>query len=113
LFQQDYFKRQLELFAQVLALVVLKRKSGDLGLALDETRNAYRALGLDSSFLRLEAGSLVALVGDVAKLNALCELLEEEANVLDALSNAPEADRLRLRAGKIREATKARGEASE
>jgi hypothetical protein len=109
-YQQDYIRRQLELFAAALAKVVRKRREGATEQALDETRKAYLALGVDADLLRLDARSLVKLVGTKEKLAALCELLEEEAAIMDALSKTASATRLRKQVESIREVMAARAE---
>ncbi|MBI4953863.1 MAG: hypothetical protein HY908_17700 [Myxococcales bacterium] len=104
MYQQDLIKRQLELFRQALARLVARRQEGELDLARDEARQAYAALGIDASFLALDAATLVSLVSSRDKLAALCELLDEEARVERAGTGAKRAASLEARAREIREA---------
>jgi hypothetical protein len=55
-------------------------------------------------FLRLDSASIVRIVRDREKLSALCDLLEEEAQVHEALGNAPVCEDLRLQAAARRQA---------
>lgn len=104
MYQHDYIKRQIEQFAQLLARVVGLRSSGDLDAAMDVVRKCYRALGLDPSYLRLGARSLLTVVPDRQKLLSLCELLEEESRIHAARGNMESANECRQRAEQLRAA---------
>lgn len=104
MYQQDLIKRQLELFRQALARVAARRQAAEVELALGEVRRAYDALGIDASFLALDAGTLVSLVSSRDRLAALCELLDEEARVELARAGTKRAASLAARAREIRQA---------
>ncbi|MCC6526454.1 MAG: hypothetical protein IT373_27650 [Polyangiaceae bacterium] len=104
MYQRDLLQRQLELFRQALARLVARRQQGELELAREEARQAYDALGIDASFLALDAATLVSLVSSRDKLAALCELFDEEARVELARAGAKRAASLAARARELRQA---------
>lgn len=106
MYQHDYIRRQIEQFAQMLAKVVGLRSAGDLDAAIDVVRQCYRALGLDPTYLRLGATSLLTVVPDRQKLFSLCELLEEESRIHTARGNMESAYECRQRAEQLRAAMK-------
>lgn len=101
LFRQDFIKRQIEQFAQALAALAGKRTQGQPEQALVAARQAYSLLGIDPSYLRLDTRSLVSLVGRGPRLDALCDLLEEEALSHEALGDAAAAAQCRRRASEL------------
>lgn len=101
-YKQDYLQRQIEQFCQMLAKIAGMRSAGDLEAALDLVRQCYRGLGLDASYLRLDAKSLRTLLADQAKLLALCDLLDEESRIHAALGNEKVAHEYRNRAEQLR-----------
>lgn len=104
MFRQDYIERQIEQLAQALARITALRTAGSFDAALEEVRQSYGALGVASSYLRLDAKSLTVLVRDKNKLLALARLLDEEALVLDALRNTTMSGQCRQRAQELRSA---------
>jgi hypothetical protein len=86
LYQHDFIKRQIELLAQAIANIVHKREQGKVEEALTEAQQAYTAFGFDRGLLRLDATSVARLVNR-EKLNALCDLIEEEARLHRALGD--------------------------
>jgi hypothetical protein len=81
-----------------------KRQDGEVQEALAEARKAYDALGINRALLRLDSASIVRMIRDPEKLSALCDLLEEEARVHEAMGNAPVCEDLKLQAAGIRKA---------
>jgi hypothetical protein len=86
MFRQDFIKRQIALFAEVLARLAGHRKNGEPEQALAEARNEFRTLGVDPNLLELDARSLVRMLRDREKLEAICTLLDELAACHDALA---------------------------
>ena len=104
MFRQDFIKRQIELFAAALARLAGAREKGDLEQASSELGNAYRALGVDPALLELDAQTIVRMLRTREKLEALCQLLEEHAQLNEAQGERAEALSLRTRAEAIRRA---------
>lgn len=102
MYQQDYIKRQVELFAAALATLASKRAAGALEEAQEAVRAAYSALGIDALLLRLDPASLVRTIQSPEKVRALCELMDQEALLMEALSKQSHAVRLRQQAASIR-----------
>jgi hypothetical protein len=102
LFRQDFIKRQIEQFAQALAAIAGARTDGRPEHALLEARQAYGTLGIDPSYLRLDARSILRLIGRGPRLAALCDLLEEEALSHEALGDSAAAAERRARASELR-----------
>lgn len=104
MYQQDYIKRQVELFAEALANLARKRETGAFDEAHEAARAAYAALGIDALLLRLDPASLVRTVANPEKVRALCELLDQQALLVEATSKQIHALHLRQQAASLRAA---------
>jgi hypothetical protein len=95
MFRQDFIKRQIEAFAEVLARLAGRRNGGEPEHALLEARDAFRALGVDPNLLDLDARSILRMLREREKAEALCLLLDELAASKDALERAGTAGAVR------------------
>ena len=100
MFEQDYIKRQLRAAVEGIArtLKLLKEQryddaEGDLDAALDELLTIDREV-----FETLDAASLLPLLGQPARVEAIAQVLTAQAVVCDAQQLGQRAQRLRRRA---------------
>jgi hypothetical protein len=100
-FRRDYIERQIKALAEAIARSVGLRAKGELDEAQNVIAEAYRTLAIDSSFLRLDATSLCAIVGDPDKLRLLAQLLREEGELFEARGDVETARRKRHLADEI------------
>jgi hypothetical protein len=104
-FRDDWVKRVIQELAAAIALAVRRAQGGGADDALkDLEKTGDRELGMPRSTIdRLEARSVLLVLGK-ERTGVLVQLLEGEAEVLDAADRAAEADKRRARAGEIRRA---------
>ena len=104
MYRQDFIKRQIELLAKALAAMAGFRHEGKPQRALDVVAEGYSALGIDAGMLRLDDRSLVMMLGSPDKVQALAQLLDEEAATYLALGQTERALLLGRRAAGLRAA---------
>ena len=105
--EKDYLKRQMEMFAQLLARVMGARAAGRPDEALEQMRlGAGAVLGLEYDTLaRVDAATARALLRDPELYDAYAQLLELDAEVAEAdgsTDGAARAAALRERAREVR-----------
>jgi hypothetical protein len=98
-------KRVIEELATAIAAAVRRSRGGSADEALkDLERTGDRELGMPRSTIdRLEARSVLLVLGK-ERTGVLLQLLEGEAEVLDAADRSADADKRRARAKAIRRA---------
>jgi hypothetical protein len=111
--EKDYLKRQMEMFAQLLARVLGLRAAGKPDEALEQMRlGAGAALGLEYDTLaRVDPATARALLRDPELFDAYAQLLELEADVAAAVGDVARAEALRARAAAVRDVPAARDNA--
>jgi hypothetical protein len=102
--EKDYIRRQMEMFARLLAHVLGLREGGRPDEALAEARRgAGPVLGLEYDTLaRVDAASARARLRDPELVDAYAQLLELEADVLLDAGEPTGAEALRERAAAVR-----------
>lgn len=102
--EKDYIKRQIEMFARLLARVLGLREAGRSEEALAEAkRGAGAVLGLEYDTLaRVDAASARGLLREPDLIEAYARLLEVEADVAAEGGDGERAAALRVRAAQVR-----------
>lgn len=103
MFRDDWVKRVIQELAAAIAAAVGRSRAGSPDEALKELqRTGDRELGMPRSTIdRLEPRSVMLVLGK-ERTGVLIQLLEGEAEVLDAADRSTEAEKRRTRAREIK-----------
>lgn len=108
MFRDDWVKRVVQQLAAAIAAAVSRAQAGGADQALDELKKTgERELGMPRSTVdQLEPKSVLLVLGK-ERTAIVIQLLEGEAEVLDAAERSAEAEKRRARAKELRRVSQA------
>jgi hypothetical protein len=102
MFQHDIIKRMIEQIAQFIAAAAGLASEGKLSEAEGELDAAEKALGLPRGYQRLDARSIVILLGGTEKAALLADIFDQRAELCQQVGDEAAANELKRKAEILR-----------